>query len=114
MWEWTASHLLVPDGRDAGAALLLTGDQTEVLYEWYRVDGFGLPVYRRGCWRAPQGCGKSPLLAVIALAELCGPSRCEGFDGKGRPVAVPPPSSHIQCAAVSSDQSARTSTRPRI
>jgi hypothetical protein len=106
VWEWAAAHLLVPDGPFAGEALLLTGDQTEVLYEWYRLDEFGLPVYRRGCWRAPQGAGKSPLLAVIALAELAGPSRCDGFDAKGQPVAVAPPSSHIQCAAVSSDQSA--------
>jgi hypothetical protein len=107
IWAWAAEHLTVPDGPFAGERLELRADQTAVLYRWYEVDESGGFVYRRGCWQAAQGTGKSPLLAVIALAELCGPSRFGGVKD-GKPFGVAPATAHVQCAAVSEDQSRNT------
>ena len=104
VWKWCAAHLLVPDGPQVGAPLRLNADQTHVLYEWFRLDERGAFVYRRGAWRAAQGSGKSPLLAAIALAELCGPTRFGGWDAKGKPVAVAAATAWVQIAAVSEDQ----------
>jgi hypothetical protein len=114
VWQWIVEHLLVPDGPHAGRPLLLNGDQTRVLYEWYRLDANGGFVYRRGCWRAAQGTGKSPLLAAMALAELAGPTRFGGWDAKGRPVALAPVAPWIQIAAVSEDQSGNTYKASRL
>lgn len=108
VWEWIAEHLRVPDGPYAGAPLQLTGDQSEVLFAWYRLDDAGMFVFRRGCWRAAQGSGKSPMVAAIALAELVGPTRFEGWDAKGRPVGVVPGTPLVQLAASSADQSENT------
>lgn len=114
MWLWVAAHLHVPDGPHAGRPLVLNADQTAVLFEWYRLDDAGGFVHRRGCWRAAQGTGKSPLLAAIALAELAGPTRFDGWDGKGRPLAVAPVAPWIQIAAVSEDQSGNTYKAARL
>jgi hypothetical protein len=105
VWSWIATHLKVPDGPLAGKPFVLNAEQTEILYEWYRVDADGLFVHRRGAWRAAQGSGKSPFLAAVSLAELAGPTRCEGFGARGKPIAVAPSTAWVQIAAVSEDQS---------
>ena len=114
VWQSIADHLHVPDGPHAGRPLVLNADQTEVLYQWYRLNKRGAFVYRRGCWRAAQGTGKSPLLAAMALAELAGPTRFGGWDAKGRPLAVAPVAPWIQIAAVSEDQSGNTYKAARL
>jgi len=104
VWSWIAAHLRVPDGPLAGRPFLPNAEQTELLFEWYRVDESGLFLFRRGAWRAGQGVGKSPLLAAMSLAELAGPTRFGGWDTKGRPIAVAPSTAWVQIAAVSEDQ----------
>jgi hypothetical protein len=104
VWHWCAQHLLVPDGPYVGEPLRLNADQTAVLFEWYRLTEEGRFVFRRAGWRAAQGSGKSPLLAAIALAELCGPTQFGGWDAKGKPIAVAPSTAWCQIAAVSEDQ----------
>jgi hypothetical protein len=74
VWSWIGEHLKVPDGPFAGQPLYLNAEQTAFVYRWYEVDAAGAFVYRRGAWRASQGTGKSPTLAAVALAELCGPT----------------------------------------
>lgn len=96
---------MVPDGPYAGRPLELNADQTALLYEWYRINETGAFVYRRGAWRAAQGSGKSPLMAAVALAELVGPVRFDGWDAKGRPRGKPPVAPWVQVAACSEDQS---------
>jgi hypothetical protein len=44
---------------------------------WYAVDEFGRFVYRKGVLQRMKGWGKDPLLAVICLVELVGPSRVQ-------------------------------------
>jgi hypothetical protein len=95
----------VPDGPYAGQPLELTGDQSRVLFRFYEVDDEGRFVYRRGCWRAPQGVGKSPLLGAVSLVELAGPSKFGGWDKQGRPIGVVPHRARVELAATSEDQS---------
>src|SRR6266566_8146265 len=47
--------------------------QAGVAISFYELDAPGLFVYRRGAIEMPKGCGKSPLGAVLCLAEFAGP-----------------------------------------
>ena len=62
---------------------------------------------RRGALRRPQGWGKSPFLAALALAELAGPTRF-GAWLNGEPMPALPVAPLVQLAAVSEDQSQNT------
>jgi hypothetical protein len=106
--DWALEYLVVPDGPFAGQPLELTDEQAKVLVRFYQLDDRGRFVYRRGALRRAQGWGKSPLLAMIALAELAGPSRFDGWDASGEPVAVRPTTPWVQVAAVSEDQTDNT------
>lgn len=63
----------------------LTGDpwaftrgQLNFVFWWYALQGAGPEprwLFRSGVKRGAKGTGKDPLLAVLALAELCGPTR---------------------------------------
>lgn len=61
-----------------------TSGQMRFILWWYALAGAG-PVpkwlYRSGVKRGAKGTGKDPLLAILALAELCGPTR-PVWDGK--------------------------------
>lgn len=72
------------------------------------MDDRGRFLYRRGAVRRPQGWGKSPLLALVSLAELAGPTRFGGWDADGEPVGVRPTAPWVQIAAVSEDQTDNT------
>lgn len=106
--EWVEAHLVVPDGPFAGEPLSLSDEQATLLVRWYQLDDRGRFVYRRGVKRAPQGWGKSPFLGAIALAELAGPVRFDGWDRQGEPVGVAPAAPWVQVAAVSEDQTDNT------
>lgn len=54
--------------------------------------------------------GKDPLLAVLSLVELCGPSRFSHWDDEGHPVGCPHPAAWVQVAAVSREQTKNTMT----
>ncbi|HEV8105560.1 MAG TPA: hypothetical protein VGP69_17650 [Gaiellaceae bacterium] len=51
----------------------MTDEQAEFVLAFYEIDLDGVYVYRRAALQGPKGLGKSPLGAVIALAEFCGP-----------------------------------------
>ena len=106
--DWYAEFLTVPDGPLAGQPLVFTDEQTGLLVRWYQLDDRGRFVYRRGCKRAAQGWGKSPFLGAIALGELAGPCRFDGWDADGEPVGVPMVAPWVQIAAVSEDQTDNT------
>ena len=101
MLEWGADYLVLPDGPDAGQPLVFTPEQVRILLRWYAVDTRGRFVYRRGVLRRMKGHGKDPLAAAIALFELCGPCRFDGWDADGAPVGKPHPAPLIYVAAVS-------------
>lgn len=74
---------------------------------WYQLDENGDWVYSQGYLRRARGTAKSPLAAVLASMELCGPCRFGGWDFDGYPIAVPEPVPIVQIMATSIAQ-----TRP--
>ena len=108
--DWAESSFAVPDGPFAGDPLVLTDEQASILVRFYQLDDRGRFVFRRASVRRAQGWGKSPLLAIVALAELCGPSKFDGWDAAGEPVGAPPGTPWVQVAAVSEDQTDNTYT----
>lgn len=106
--DWAERYFRVPGGADYGKPLTLTGWQLRALADWYAVDRSGVWLYRRGQLRLAKGTGKSPFAAVVVLAELCGPSRFDGWDASGDPVGAPVAAPWIQIAAVSEDQTGNT------
>lgn len=106
--DWIVDHLKVPDGPFAGEPLEFTDEQLALLVRWYGLDDRGKWLFRRASKRAPQGWGKSPFLGAVALAELAGPTRFDGWDADGEPVGMEPSTPWVQVAAVSEDQTDNT------
>jgi hypothetical protein len=106
--DWAEAYLRVPGGAFYGQPLQLSGWQLRAMADWYAVDRHGRWLYRRGQVRLAKKTGKSPFAGVVALAELVGPSRFDGFDARGEPVGRPPDAPWVQIAAVSEDQTQNT------
>ncbi len=106
--DWAQDTFRVPDGPLVGEPLRLTDEQATLLVRFYQLDNRGRFVFRRGSVRRAQGWGKSPMLAICALAELCGPSQPDGFDADGEPVGRPPLTPWVQIGACSEDQTDNT------
>ena len=85
--EW--SHEFLPSPSDPSQPLVLSDEQAEFVVSFYELDGNSY-LYRRAALEAPKGWGKSPLGAVIALAEFAGP--------------VAPATPWVQLAANAEDQ----------
>jgi hypothetical protein len=105
---WCSTYIRQPDGPDAGAEWRFTREQVLFVLWWYAVNDRGRFLHIRGVLRRAKGWGKSPFVAALALAELCGPTRCDGFDARGKPVAVPVPMAWVQLAGVSEKQTVNT------
>jgi hypothetical protein len=108
VYDWAREFLRVPDGPFAGDRLELTDEQLAILVRFYGLDDRGRWLWRRAAVRRAQGWGKSPLLGLVALAELAGPSRFAGWDASGEPVSRRPSAPWVQVAAVSEDQTDNT------
>lgn len=106
--EWMERYLRVPSGELYGQPLRLTDEQARIVVRFYGLTPTGEWLYRRGSVRRPQGWGKSPLLAGVALAELAGPVVFDGWDADGEPVGRLHSTPWVQIAAVSEDQTDNT------
>lgn len=105
---WCEAYLLQPDGVNAGEPFTFTPEQLNFILWFYAVDAAGTFRYRRAVLRRAKGWGKSPFVAAICLAELCGPVVFNGWGEDGEPVGVPHPSPWINIAGVSERQVANT------
>lgn len=123
-WEvlwWTTRFIRQPDGPDAGSEWRFTPEQLRFILHWYGVDPGGRWLYTRGVVRRSKGWGKTPMVAALALAELCGPVRFAGIanggerapwrpepyepgEVMGQPTAAP----WVQLAGVSEKQTTNT------
>jgi phage terminase large subunit-like protein len=106
--KWTAEYLQQPDGPRAGARWRFTPEQARIVLRWYEIDAEGRFVHRRGVIRRMKGSGKTPFLASLAAAELCGPCRFGGWDAEGMPVVIQHPAPWVQVAAVNLAQTRNT------
>jgi hypothetical protein len=69
--DW--AYGVLPSPSDRSQPLVLTDEQAEFVVAFYEIDPDGVYTYRRAALQGAKGLGKSPLGAVIALAEFCGP-----------------------------------------
>lgn len=120
LW-WTTRYIRQPDGPRAGDEWHFTPEQVRFVLHWYGIDETGRWLYTRGVLRRSKGWGKSPLVAALGLAELCGPVRFAGFArggemapwrdepyAPGDPMAKPEPAPWVQLAGVSERQTSYT------
>jgi hypothetical protein len=81
-WEvlwWATAFIRQPDGPNAGGEWRFTDEQVRFVLNWYAISPEGRWRYTRGVLRRSKGWGKTPLVAALALAELCGPVRFEAI-----------------------------------
>lgn len=103
--DFIQANMVVPLGSAAGAPLVLTDEQLAFLVRLYRIDvDTGLLAVRTAQLRRSKGWGKSPLVAGLAVAELCGPVRPDGWDAAGEPVGRPVPTPRVQICGIAEDQ----------
>lgn len=102
---WCAEYLNNPNG---DGPWQFTLEQLRFILWWYAVDENGRFIYRTGVLQRLKGWGKDPLLAVMALVELTGPSQFAGFDEDGTPIGKPHPQALVQVTAVTLEQTANT------
>lgn len=101
---WCSEFLASEDGGEWN----FTDEQLRFLLWWYAVDETGRFIYRKGVLQRMKGWGKDPLLAVMCLVELVGPSRFIGWDENGDPVGAPHPQAWVQVTAVNQAQTTNT------
>lgn len=100
---WTAEWLKAEDG----GPWKFTREQLRFILWWYAVDDNGRFLYRKGVLQRMKGWGKDPLLAVMCLVELVGPSRFDHWEN-GEPVGIPHPQAYVQVTAVNQTQTGNT------
>jgi len=103
---WAAEYLRAENG----GPWRFTPEQLRFVLHWYAVDETGRFTARKGVLQRLKGWGKDPLLAVLCLVELVGPSRFSRWGPDGEPVGVAHPQAWVQVAAVSRDQTRNTMT----
>ncbi len=101
---WCSKYL----NAEAGGPWKFTREQLRFVLWWYAVDEHGEFVYRKGVLQRMKGWGKDPLLAVLCMVELVGPSRFAGWDEKGKPLGAPHPQAWVQVTAVNQSQTTNT------
>lgn len=107
---WCSEYLRQPDGPDAGTPWHFTREQVLFVLHWYAVEPSGRFAYNRGVLRRGKGWGKSPVIASLALAELCGPVRFSHLDpdAPGGVIGRPVSAAWVQLAGVSEKQTINT------
>lgn len=115
IFNFFEKYVLQPGGPRAGEMFVPTDEQARFILHWYAVNEYGKHPYRSGLLRRMKGWGKDPLIAALALAELCGPVQFSHFDGSGNqfeaignPVGKRRNSAWCQLAAVSQEQTSNT------
>ncbi|AKY03316.1 terminase large subunit [Streptomyces phage Aaronocolus] len=101
---WCAQWLKAEDG----GPWKFTKEQLRFVLHWYAVDETGRFINRKGVLQRLKGWGKDPLLAVLCLVELVGPSRFSHWDENGDPVGEPHPQAWVQVTAVNQSQTTNT------
>lgn len=101
--DWCEEYIRQPDGPDAGTPFVFTREQQRFVVWWYAITPEGRWLHNRGVLRRPKGWGKTPLVAALALAELCGPTRFDHLDpdAAGGAVGRPTAAAWVQLAGVS-------------
>jgi hypothetical protein len=105
---WCSTHLVQPDGPEAGTPFRFTPEQVRFVLWLYAIDGRGRWAYNVAVLRRMKGWGKGPMTAALCLVELLGPCRFGGWRKDGKPRAIKHPKAWVQIAAVSEAQTRNT------
>jgi hypothetical protein len=100
---WCAEYLQAENG----GPWKFTMEQLRFVLHWYAVDENGRFTNRKGVLQRMKGWGKDPLLAVLCMVELVGPSRFSHWEA-GEPVGIPHPRAWVQVTAVNQSQTTNT------
>ncbi|WP_432482584.1 terminase [Kineococcus esterisolvens] len=106
-WEiagWCTKYLAA----EGGGPWKFTMEQLRFVLWWYALDDQGQFAYRTGVLQRMKGWGKDPLLAVLCLVELVGPSRFGGWKKDGSPIGRSHPAAWVQVTAVNQSQTSNT------
>ncbi|MFJ6183757.1 terminase [Streptomyces sp. NPDC092295] len=101
---WCSEWLRSEDG----GPWKFTKEQLRFVLHWYAVDDSGRFINRKGVLQRMKGWGKDPLLAVLCLVEMVGPSRFSHWDEAGEPVGKAHPRAWVQVTAVNQSQTTNT------
>jgi hypothetical protein len=120
LW-WTTTFIRQPDGESAGGEWRFTPEQVRFLLWWYAISEEGRWRFTRGVLRRSKGWGKSPFVAALSLAELCGPVRFAGYAqggetrpwrpvpyDPGEPMAKPTAAAWVQLSGTAEKQTTNT------
>lgn len=102
--SWCSKYLRA----EAGGPWKFTLEQLRFVLWWYAVDENGRFIYRKGVLQRLKGWGKDPLLAVLCLVEMVGPSRFSYWGDDGQPVGASHPAAWVQVTAVNQSQTTNT------
>lgn len=120
---WASRYIVQPDGERAGQRWRFTAEQVRFVLWLYAVDERGRFIYHGATLRRSKGWGKSPLAALLCLAEFLGPVRfshwarpgefcptCQGRHAgdETHPIGQAVRSPWVQIAATSYAQTANT------
>ena len=76
----------LPGPGDPSRPFVLSEWQLLALLDLYALDDAGRRLFRRAAIVKSKGAGKTPLAAAVAIMELAGPVRFDGWDADGGPI----------------------------
>ena len=98
--RWMEQYLAQPDGENAGGPFVPVEYQAKFIVNFYAIKPNGKYKYRRALLSRVKGLGKSPIMAALCAAELCGPTVFDYFDENGTPVGKQRASALVLIAGV--------------
>ena len=106
--DWLETNLVHGPGDIQGDPYRLDDELKHVLLHLYEIDAHGRRVVRRGFLSRPKGRSKTELAGAVSAAELCGPVRFEGVDGRGQPRGRPVKGAQVVAYATEEGQAGTT------
>jgi hypothetical protein len=105
---WAQAYLVHGPGDVQGEPLELDDELGHFLVHAYELDEDGRRLVRRAYLSRPKGRAKTELAGIVAAAELLGPVRFDGWNGRGEPVGRPVRSPQVLCLATEEGQAGTT------
>jgi phage terminase large subunit-like protein len=105
------AHLCHGPGGLRGKPLVLGVDLVRSVHRFYELDGHGRRRWSRAALFRGKGSAKSELASALAVAELLGPVRSDGWNAAGQPVGRPVVDPFIRVLATEEGQATLTTYR---
>ena len=106
--DWLEAMLVHGPGDVQGEPYRLDDELKHTLLHLYELDAHGRRVVRRGFLSRPKGRSKTELAGAVSAAELCGPVRFDGNDGRGQPAGRPVKGAQVVAYATEEGQAGTT------